>query len=88
MKFDIFGRYQDESISSEYIVSRAFKQLGEILNISRETVKVNHKLIVLKGKNAVNEINRLKPYQDFIYTIESSITDPESKILFIEIKKK
>ena len=87
LKFDIFGRYQDESISSEYIVSRAFKQLGEILNISRETVKVNHKLIVLKGKNAVNEINKLQQPLEFMYKLEKSLTDINSRILLVDVKK-
>jgi 16S rRNA (guanine527-N7)-methyltransferase len=88
VSYTIFGNYKNEEIKSFYVISRAFKKLEEVIRISREIIKVNHKLIILKGRNAVNEINRLKPYQDFIYTIESSITDPESKILFIEIKKK
>ena len=82
------GRYQDEEISSEYVVSRAFKQLDEILRISREIIKVNHKLIVLKGKNAENEINRLQQPLEFIYKLEKSITDINSRILIVDVKKK
>ena len=86
--FDVYGRYQDEEISSEYVVSRAFKQLDEILRISREIIKVNHKHIVLKGKNAENEINRLQQPLEFIYKLEKSLTDINSRILIVDVKKK
>ena len=84
---DIFGKYQEEEISSEYVVSRAFKQLGEILRISRETIRVNHKLIVLKGKNAENEIYKLQQPIEFMYKLEKSITDINSQILIVDVKK-
>ena len=87
IKYEVYGDYKIEEVNSFYVVSRAFKKLQEIIRISREIIKVNHKLIILKGKNAENEINKLKPYQNFMYKIENSITDPESKILVIEIKK-
>ena len=84
----ILGRYQDEQIETEYVVSRAFKQLDEILRISREIIRVNHKLIVLKGKNAENEINKLQQPLEFIYKLEKSITDINSRILIVEVKNK
>ena len=87
LDFDVYGRYQDEEINSEYVVSRAFKQLGEILRISREIIKVNHKLIVLKGKNAENEINKLQQPLEFMYKLEKSITDDKSRILIVDVKK-
>ena len=87
LECDVVGRYQDDEITSEYIVSRAFKKLDEILRISREIIKVNHKLIVLKGKNAENEINKLQQPLEFIYKLEQSMTDKDSKILIIDIKK-
>jgi len=87
VEYDIFGDYKYEDISSYYVVSRAFKKLEEIIRISREIIKVNHKLIILKGKNAEQEVNKLKTYENFMYKSESSITDPDSKILIIEIKK-
>jgi len=87
VEYDIFGDYKNEEISSFYVICRAFKKLEEIIRISRETIKVNHRLIILKGRNAENEINKLKLHENFIYKTENSITDSESKILFIEIKK-
>ena len=88
LSYEIFGRYQEEQIHSEYVVSRAFKKLDEILRISREIIKVNHKLIVLKGKNAENEINKLQQPLEFIYKLEKSITDIDSQILIVDVKKK
>ena len=87
MNCDIFGDYKLNEINSEYFVFRAFKKLGEIMRISREIVKVNHKLIILKGKNAKNEINKLQLPSNFIYNLEDSITDPDSKILVVDVKK-
>ena len=84
---DVLGRYQNEKIESYYIVSRAFKKLEEMLNISRETIKVNHKLIILKGKNAQNEINKLQQPLEFMYKLEKSITDNNSRILIVDIEK-
>ena len=87
LSYEIFGRYQEEQIHSEYVVSRAFKKLDEILRISREIIRVNHKLIVLKGKNAENEINKLQQPLEFIYKLEKSITDIDSQILIVDVKK-
>jgi 16S rRNA (guanine527-N7)-methyltransferase len=84
---DILGRYQDDEINSEYVVSRAFKKLDEVLRISREMIRVNHTLIILKGKNAEDEINKLQKPIEFMYKLEQSITDNKSKILVVDVKK-
>ena len=84
---EVHGSYQDGEISSEYLVSRAFKQLNEIMRISREIALVNHKLIVLKGKNAEKEINKLQQPLEFMYKLEKSITDNDSKILIVDVKQ-
>ena len=85
--YDIYGNYKDESITSEYVVSRAFKKLEEIIRISREKIISSHRLIILKGKNAENEISKLHNLHNLVYKTENSITDTNSKILIIEIKK-
>ena len=87
LEFDVLGNYQDEEINSEYVVSRAFKKLDEIIRISREIVKVNHKLIILKGKNAENEIKKLQHPLEFMYKLEKSLTDIDSRILIVDVKK-
>ena len=74
-------------ISSDYIVSRAFKKLPKILEISRENSKRTHKLIILKGKSAQAEINKASKGSMFKYKLESSITDKESKIIILDANK-
>ena len=87
IKYEILGNYIDYEIDSNYVVSRAFKKLEEIIRISRETIKVNHKLIILKGKKAEFEIKSLQPKLDYRYDLIKSITDKESKIIIIDFKK-
>jgi 16S rRNA (guanine527-N7)-methyltransferase len=85
---DIYGDdYKSHQIRSNYIVSRAFKKLDEHIQISREIVKVNHKLIILKGRKAEEEIKKLNKDLNYSYSLEKSITSPDSKIVIIEIKK-
>ena len=70
-------------IKSNYIVCRAFKKLPHILNISRENCVKKHKIIVMKGKNAQEEINNTSQMQNYKYRLENSITDNDSKIIII-----
>tara|TARA_B110000967_G_scaffold89612_1_gene92183 strand:+ start:4382 stop:5002 length:621 start_codon:yes stop_codon:yes gene_type:complete len=79
--------YRSHNIDGEYVVSRAFKKLEEHLRISRETIKVNHTLIILKGKSAEEEIKQLNKNFKYSYTLEKSITSAESKIMIINFKK-
>jgi 16S rRNA (guanine527-N7)-methyltransferase len=78
--------YEKKKILADVIVCRAFKKLSEILNISRETVKKPHKLIILKGKNAQSEINNVSLGSNYSYKIEKSITDDNSKIIIVDVK--
>ena len=50
----ICSNINNEQIDTSYVTCRAFRKLDYIINISRENVKVNHKLIILKGKNALD----------------------------------
>ena len=79
--------YRSHLINSYYIVTRAFKKLEEQIRISREIIGINHKLIILKGKNAKEDIKRLNNNFNYSYTLEKSITNSESKILIVDIKK-
>ena len=80
---DIFSH----EIQSAYVVSRAFKKLEEHLRISREIVKKSHKLIILKGRNAEEEIKKVNKNFNYTYSLKNSITSPNSKIIILEIKK-
>jgi 16S rRNA (guanine527-N7)-methyltransferase len=79
----IKGDVNNYNLENKYIVSRAFKKLPEILRFSRENVKKGHKLIVLKGKSAQDEINKALKYYKFDYKLEKSITDKDSKIIVV-----
>ena len=73
-------------IDSNYIVCRAFKKLPHILNISRENCIKKHKIIIMKGKNAQQEINNTFMMKNFKYRLENSITDNDSKIIILNAK--
>ena len=77
----------DISIRADYVVTRAFKKLSEVLSISREIVSTSHKLILLKGKGAEEEIKKMNFWNNYKFEVKKSITDPESKILIFDVKK-
>ena len=83
---EVKGDIYENEINSSTIICRAFKKLGEIINISREMIKKPHKLIILKGKNAQSEINNVSLGTNYSYKFENSITDQDSKIILIEAK--
>jgi len=87
-KFNLNAKVEEnvysEEISTNYITCRAFKKLEEIINISRENTVKPHKLIILKGKNAQEEINNVSLGPKYKYKIEKSITSVDSKIIIIE----
>jgi len=73
-------------IDSNYIVCRAFRKLPYILNISRENCIKKHKIIIMKGKNAQQEINNTSMMNNFKYRLENSMTDNDSKIIILNTK--
>ena len=76
--------YQYHIIDADYLVCRAFKKLPEILRISRETAKKPHKVIVMLGKNAQEELNKASKDMIYKYKLVSSITESDSKILLVD----
>jgi 16S rRNA G527 N7-methylase RsmG len=66
-------------------VSRAFKKLDKIIQVSREMIKRPHKLIILKGQNAQEEANKAFKSLKYSYKFESSMTDEKSKIIIADI---
>ena len=85
IKASLFTDVFDERIESAYIISRAFKKLDKIIQVSREIAKKPHKLIILKGQNAhVEAINAFKSYK-YSYKLEPSMTDEKSKIIVADI---
>ncbi len=85
---DVYNNdYQSHIIDTDYIVCRAFKKLPEILRISRETMKKPHKLIVMLGKSAQDELNKASKGMIYKYKLVSSITESDSKILLVDATK-
>tara|TARA_B100000795_G_C22727364_1_gene409957 strand:- start:435 stop:1052 length:618 start_codon:yes stop_codon:yes gene_type:complete len=84
---DIAENVYNDVIDSDIIVCRAFKKIEQIIKISRETMKKPHKIIILKGKNAQEEINSISLDRNYSYKLEQSITDDDSKILIINVEK-
>ena len=83
----VFGNIYDEVLSSDYIVSRAFKKIEIIIQVSREIVRKSHKLIVLKGQNAHEDLKKAFKRVKYDYKFEDSITNKDSKIIIVNIKK-
>ena len=83
----IFNNIYDNNIDSEYIVSRAFKKLDRIIQVSREIAKKSHKLIVLKGQNAQQDLKKAFIKGKYDYKLENSITNEDSKIIIVDFKK-
>ena len=85
LKATLFSNVFGGKIESDYIVSRAFKKLDKIIQVSREIAKKPHKLIILKGQNAQEEaIKAFKNYK-YSYKLEKSMTDEKSKIIIADI---
>ena len=86
-KVEIKGNIYEEIVDSDYVVSRAFKKLEVIIQVSREIVKKSHKIIVLKGQNAQEELEKAFKREKYPYKLEESITNKDSKIIIVDIKK-
>ena len=77
---DIFSK----KIDSGYIVSRAFKKIDKMIQVSREIIKKPHKMIILKGKSAQEEIKKVSKLKHIKYSLVNSVTNSDSKIIIIE----
>ena len=87
IKVEIKGNIYEEIVDADYIVSRAFKKLELIMQVSREIVKKPHKIIVLKGQNAQEDIKKAFKRKKYAYKLVDSITNKDSKIIIVDIKK-
>ncbi len=87
LKVEIRGNVYDEYIDTEYIVCRAFKKLEAVIQVSREIAKKSHKLIILKGQNAQEDLKKAFNKEKYDYKFENSITNKDSKIIIVNFKK-
>ena len=82
---EVLGDIRDEKLDTDIIVCRAFKKLDYVIQVSREIAKKPHKLIILKGQNAQEEINKSFKNKKYPYKLEKSITEIDSKIILMNI---
>ena len=87
IKANVCGNIYEEEINSTYIVARAFKKLEAIIQVSREIAKKSHKLIILKGQNAQEDLKKAFNKEKYDYKLENSITNEDSKIIIVDFKK-
>ena len=83
---EVLGDIRDEVLDSDIIVCRAFKKLDQVIQVSREIAKKPHKLMILKGQNAQEEINKSFKTKKYPYKLKTSMTNKKSKIILMEIK--
>ena len=83
---EVLGDIRDEELDTDIIICRAFKKLDYLIQVSREIAKKPHKLIILKGQNAQEEINKSFKTKKYPYKLEDSITNKASKIILMKIK--
>ena len=81
----VLGDIRDEKLDSDIIICRAFKKLDHVIQVSREIARKPHKLIILKGQNAQEEINKSFKNKKYPYKLEKSITNIDSKIILMNI---
>ncbi len=82
---EVLGDIRDEKLDTDIIICRAFKKLDHVIQVSREIAKKPHKLIILKGQNAQEEINKSFKNKKYPYKLEKSITEIDSKIILMNI---
>ncbi|HJD55625.1 MAG TPA: 16S rRNA (guanine(527)-N(7))-methyltransferase RsmG [Rickettsia endosymbiont of Pyrocoelia pectoralis] len=75
-------RIEKIQINCDILVCRAFSSLNTILNCT-ENIFILDKLLLLKGKSYLSEIEEAKKNWLFDYVVNPSITSEESKILEI-----
>ena len=80
---NVISNVYENEMKSEVLVCRAFKKLDQIIQVSREINKIPHKLVVLKGKNAQEELNKAFKNRKYPYKIERSISNKDSRIIII-----
>ena len=85
LKAEVLGDVRDEKLNSDIIICRAFKKLEHIIQVSREIAKKPHKLIVLKGQNAQEDLNKTFKTKKYSYRLEESMTEKDSKIILMQV---
>ena len=84
---EVLGDVRNEVLDSDIITCRAFKKLDQVIQVSREIAKKPYKMIILKGQNAQEELNKSLKTKKYPYKLKCSMTNKDSKIILMEINK-
>lgn len=68
----------------DVITARALASIEEILELTQNLKQLSTRYILLKGKNAKDEIKKALVNWDFQYILHDSITSDEGKIIILE----
>ena len=85
---EVYGDVREEVLDADIIACRAFKKLERVIQVSREIAKRPHKLMILKGQNAQEEINKTLKTKKYSYKLVDSITNVRSKIILMHVDLK
>ena len=83
----VLGDINNEILDADIIICRAFKKLEKIIQVSREIARKPHKLIILKGQNAQEEINKSFKTKKYHYKLEKVLQMKILKIILMQIKQ-
>ena len=86
---DLFPYLIDQNFIKYYLKNKKeIKKIDrKIGKIARENINKSHKIIILKGKSAQEEINKLPEMEKHRYSLHSSMTEEKSKIIVVEVDK-
>tara|TARA_B100001248_G_scaffold142297_1_gene106843 strand:+ start:335 stop:952 length:618 start_codon:yes stop_codon:yes gene_type:complete len=88
LRAEVYGDVRDEVLDADIVVCRAFKKFERVIQVSREIAKRPHKLMILKGQNAQEEINKTLKTKKYSYKLVNSMTNDRSKIILMQIDLK
>ena len=72
-------------IKFDYVVSRAFAKLNQIISVTKNITHKKSKFIFLKGKTYLDEIKKINK-KKYNINFTNSITSSESKIIEMSIR--
>ena len=81
--------FDEENLSTDILVARAFKPLPTVLELAHSNFKNFSSIILFLGKSGMDTLSECLKKWDFEYKIKQSLTNQDSKIIKIyKFKKK
>ena len=73
------------NLNIDYVTARAFASIEKIISMTKKIINKQTKLILLKGRSYLTELEKINP-QKYFWETHPSITSSESKIIIISAK--